>query len=305
MLGRLLGHSPGLWQRVARPALCPTRAAGSRAKNAQDMALQTADPGKEAFRNERRPTNFDKKVLVWSGRFRKEEDIPRHISSEVLDTARNIVRIKICYIMIALSVLGCVAMIIRGKETKCRNKVEDCMVYGTWTFCLMSQCSSHISQATEVSDIPAEHSYSRSDFLVDLAGVASSRIPRIGYPGLEGWLEALIIHVLFGDVSKPGRKPEIVQDIETIYGKQFPFDEIASVVQKLDAILCLSSLTSTNSQLDTSPQMIASFVRVLLLPFPLILPYQLHICSATCEMELMCRQYLFIWGKDCFENEGD
>lgn len=45
MLGRLLGHSPGLWQRVARLALCPTRAAGSRAKNAQDMALQTADPG--------------------------------------------------------------------------------------------------------------------------------------------------------------------------------------------------------------------------------------------------------------------
>lgn len=98
---------------------------------------------------------------------------------------------------------------------------------------------------------------------------------------------------------------QIVQDIETIYGKQFPFDEIASVVQKLDAILCLSSLTSTNSQLETSPQMIASFVRVLLLPFPLILPYQLLICSATCEMELMCRQYLFIWGKDCFENEGD
>ncbi|NXI20240.1 F162A protein, partial [Irena cyanogastra] len=72
--------------------------------------------GKEAFRNERRPTNFDKKVLVWSGRFKKEEDIPRLISSEVLDTARSIVRIKVCYIMIALTVLGCVTMIITGKE---------------------------------------------------------------------------------------------------------------------------------------------------------------------------------------------
>ncbi|NXT12765.1 F162B protein, partial [Prunella fulvescens] len=72
--------------------------------------------GKEAFRNERRPTNFDKKVLVWSGRFKKEEDIPRHISSEVLNTARNIARIKVCYIMIALTVLGCVTMIITGKE---------------------------------------------------------------------------------------------------------------------------------------------------------------------------------------------
>lgn len=116
MLGRLLGHSPGLWHGVARLVLCPARAAGSKAKNAQDMALQTADPGKEAFRNERRPTNFDKKVLVWSGRFKKEEDIPRHISSDVLNTARNIVRIKVCYIMIALTVLGCVTMIITGKE---------------------------------------------------------------------------------------------------------------------------------------------------------------------------------------------
>lgn len=30
--------------------------------------------------NERRPTNFDKKVLVWAGRFKKEEDIPKYIT---------------------------------------------------------------------------------------------------------------------------------------------------------------------------------------------------------------------------------
>ncbi|NXB59740.1 F162B protein, partial [Struthidea cinerea] len=72
--------------------------------------------GKEALRNERRPTDFDKKVLVWSGHFKKEKDIPRHLSSEVVDTARNIVRMKVCYIMIAPTVLGCVTMIITGEE---------------------------------------------------------------------------------------------------------------------------------------------------------------------------------------------
>ncbi|NXI75173.1 F162B protein, partial [Rhipidura dahli] len=71
--------------------------------------------GKEAFRNERRPTDFDEKVLVWS-RHLKKEDILRHISSEVVDTARNIVRIKVCYIRIALTVLSCVTMIVTGKE---------------------------------------------------------------------------------------------------------------------------------------------------------------------------------------------
>lgn len=37
-------------------------------------------------------------------------------SSEVLDAARNTVRIKVCYIMIALTLLGCLAMVITGKE---------------------------------------------------------------------------------------------------------------------------------------------------------------------------------------------
>ncbi|XP_040556001.1 protein FAM162B isoform X2 [Gallus gallus] len=69
-----------------------------------------------AFKHERRPTNFDKKVLVWAGRFKKEEDIPKYITSEVLDAARNTVRIKVCYIMIALTLLGCLAMVITGKE---------------------------------------------------------------------------------------------------------------------------------------------------------------------------------------------
>ncbi|NXC95550.1 F162A protein, partial [Certhia brachydactyla] len=72
--------------------------------------------GKEVFRNERRPTKFDQMVLVRSGCFKKEEGIPRHILSEVLDTARNVIRIKVCYIMIGLTVLGCVTMIITGKE---------------------------------------------------------------------------------------------------------------------------------------------------------------------------------------------
>ncbi|KAM7094664.1 protein FAM162B-like [Ciconia maguari] len=121
MLGRLLGHSSGPWQRMARPVLHATRATSNKVKGTQDVALQTANPGYKAFKNDRRPTNFDKKVLVWAGRFKKEEDIPKHISSEVLDAARNSVRIKVCYIMIALTLLGCLAMVITGKEAAKRD----------------------------------------------------------------------------------------------------------------------------------------------------------------------------------------
>ncbi|XP_062468776.1 protein FAM162B-like [Pezoporus occidentalis] len=115
VLGGMLGRSRGLW-RGARPGLHPSRAGGGRAKGAEDGALQTAEPGYKTFQHDRRPTNFDKKVLVWAGRFKREEDIPKHISSELLEAARSNVRIKVCYIMIALTVLGCLAMVITGKE---------------------------------------------------------------------------------------------------------------------------------------------------------------------------------------------
>ncbi|KAI6078215.1 Protein FAM162B [Aix galericulata] len=131
MLGRLLGSSPRLWWWGARPStwsphpapllLRPARAIGDKAKGVQDVVQQTANPGYKAFMNERRPTNFDKKVLVWAGRFKKEEDIPKYITSEVLDAARNTVRIKVCYIMIALTLLGCLAMVITGKEAAKRD----------------------------------------------------------------------------------------------------------------------------------------------------------------------------------------
>lgn len=110
-----MGRSRELW-RGARPVLQPARASGDRAKGAQDAAVQPADPGYKTFQHDRTPTNFDKKVLVWAGRFKREEDIPKHISSELLEAARSNVRIKVCYIMIALSVLGCLAVIITGKE---------------------------------------------------------------------------------------------------------------------------------------------------------------------------------------------
>ncbi|XP_069723559.1 protein FAM162B-like isoform X2 [Phaenicophaeus curvirostris] len=87
----------------------------------RDGLLGWKSAGYKALKNDRRPTNFDKKVLVWAGRFKREEDIPKHISSEVLDAARNRVRIKVCYIMIALTLLGCLAMVITGKEAAKRD----------------------------------------------------------------------------------------------------------------------------------------------------------------------------------------
>ncbi|XP_038272823.1 protein FAM162B-like [Dermochelys coriacea] len=82
---------------------------------------QTAIPGRATFRNDRRPTAFDKKILLWAGRFKKEEDIPVLVSSEVIKAATNRVRIKICYITMALTLLGCLVMISSGKQAARRD----------------------------------------------------------------------------------------------------------------------------------------------------------------------------------------
>ncbi|XP_057552771.1 protein FAM162A [Hippopotamus amphibius kiboko] len=69
-----------------------------------------------------KPTEWEKKMLIWSGRFKKGDEIPETVSFEMLDAAKNKVRVKISYLMIALTVAGCVLMIIEGKKAAGRHE---------------------------------------------------------------------------------------------------------------------------------------------------------------------------------------
>lgn len=69
-----------------------------------------------------KPTDWEKKILIWSGRFKKEDEIPETISFEMLDAAKNKIRVKISYVMIALTVAGCILMVIEGKKAAKRNE---------------------------------------------------------------------------------------------------------------------------------------------------------------------------------------
>lgn len=68
------------------------------------------------------PSNWDKKVLLWSGRFKSPEQIPETISFEMLDAARNKVRVKVCYIMMALTMVACLIMVVTGKQAAKRHE---------------------------------------------------------------------------------------------------------------------------------------------------------------------------------------
>ncbi|KAK1343950.1 hypothetical protein QTO34_014507 [Cnephaeus nilssonii] len=69
-----------------------------------------------------KPTDWERKILIWAGRFKKEDEIPETISFEMLDAAKNKLRVKISYVMIALTVVGCVLMVIEGKQAVKRHE---------------------------------------------------------------------------------------------------------------------------------------------------------------------------------------
>lgn len=69
-----------------------------------------------------KPTDWERKILIWSGRFKKEDEIPETVSFEMLDAAKNKMRVKISYLMIALTVAGCILMVIEGKKAAKRHE---------------------------------------------------------------------------------------------------------------------------------------------------------------------------------------
>ncbi|XP_072369827.1 protein FAM162B-like [Scyliorhinus torazame] len=69
-----------------------------------------------------KPSAFHKKMLVWSGRFKREEDIPPVVSFAMIDAARNNVRVKVSYAMVVLTIVACIATIISGKKAADRHE---------------------------------------------------------------------------------------------------------------------------------------------------------------------------------------
>ncbi|XP_058478882.1 protein FAM162B [Solea solea] len=69
-----------------------------------------------------RPSDLDKKMLIWSGRFKTRDQIPEFVSHEMIDAARTKVRVKACYLMMAGTIVACVVMAIQGKRAAGRNE---------------------------------------------------------------------------------------------------------------------------------------------------------------------------------------
>ncbi|XP_063126168.1 protein FAM162A-like [Rattus norvegicus] len=63
-----------------------------------------------------KPTDLEKKILLWSGRFKKEEESPETIRFEMLGAAKNKFWVKVSYLMRAPDSGSLFYMVIEGKK---------------------------------------------------------------------------------------------------------------------------------------------------------------------------------------------
>ncbi|XP_015667612.1 protein FAM162A isoform X1 [Protobothrops mucrosquamatus] len=103
---------------VARPAKTPYSIT-----NRQYCKTEKAD-GKNPHFKEAGPSSpfnhkvseWDKKLLVWSGRFKKGEDIPQDISAKTMSASRSKLRVKVAYFGMAILLVGFVSAVLIGKQ---------------------------------------------------------------------------------------------------------------------------------------------------------------------------------------------
>ncbi|XP_059555570.1 protein FAM162B isoform X1 [Myotis daubentonii] len=124
--GRLLRCAPGTPREAARRSVALLRPQGLPrfSSGGTPGGSGPQGPAGKVHRvpAEHKPSQFDKKILLWTGRFKAMEDIPPLIPREMIDAARNKARVKACYIMIGLTIIACFAVIASAKRAVERHE---------------------------------------------------------------------------------------------------------------------------------------------------------------------------------------
>lgn len=67
-----------------------------------------------------RPThkvnNLEKRFLVWTGKYKSVDEVPDRVNQNVVERARNRMRIRIANYMMAATIIGCLLMVYSGKR---------------------------------------------------------------------------------------------------------------------------------------------------------------------------------------------
>ncbi|XP_006795206.1 protein FAM162B [Neolamprologus brichardi] len=118
-IGSLLGQRRHVLQTWSHRGMCnklqETKAESPPAAPAHEPRPAFRLPGYK-------PSDMDKKMLIWSGRFKSAEQIPETVSFEMIDAARNKIRVKAAYVMMAATIGACMVMVFLGKRSLARKE---------------------------------------------------------------------------------------------------------------------------------------------------------------------------------------
>ncbi|XP_055911878.1 UPF0389 protein CG9231 [Eupeodes corollae] len=68
------------------------------------------------------PDNWERRFLVWTGKYKSVEEVPSHVSFDEMERCRNRIRIRLANIMMGLTIIGCIVMIYSGKQAAKRGE---------------------------------------------------------------------------------------------------------------------------------------------------------------------------------------
>ncbi|ETN67021.1 growth and transformation-dependent protein [Anopheles darlingi] len=68
------------------------------------------------------PNNLEKRMLVFTKRYKSIDEVPNFVSQEKMERVRNQVRIKVANYMMIATAIGCIIMVISGKKAQERGE---------------------------------------------------------------------------------------------------------------------------------------------------------------------------------------
>ncbi|XP_017072436.1 UPF0389 protein CG9231 [Drosophila eugracilis] len=81
----------------------------------------TSQVMRETIKNHE-PNNLERRMLVWTGKYKSQAEVPNFVSQDVMERCRNKIRIRLANIMIALTAVGCAIMVYSGKQAAKRGE---------------------------------------------------------------------------------------------------------------------------------------------------------------------------------------
>lgn len=85
-------------------------------------AASGANPAASIGSRTHAPNNFEKRLLVFTKKYKSTDEVPPLINQDVMERCRNQVRIKIANYMMLATAIGCIVMIMSGKRAQERGE---------------------------------------------------------------------------------------------------------------------------------------------------------------------------------------